>query len=336
MFSTKCAMIGVTAFLLLTVGAASARSHKFLNFEVPGARETLPYSINDSNDVTGSYSKGHTDHGFVRTSDGTISTFDVPNALLTEPSEINNSGEIVGYFYDSSSISHGFLRTPDGAITTFDVPDAKSTFPSGLNDQGDVVGTFSGTDKIGHGFLRKNTGEFIVYDPEGSFATLAVNSINNQGVITGFFCSTFCGSEEAGFVRLANGTITSFSVEDAKKTEPSSVNSKGEISGRYLDCCGAAHSFVRKPNGKMVLFECSFVSEVNDSGWAVGSMHENGVSHGCLRAPDGTISNFDNPKAGEGQSYGTSASGINTGRYVTGWYSDSHGHYHGFIVRPAK
>ena len=47
--------------------------------------------------------------GFVRTPDGTITTFAVGDA--TTPLSINPSGEITGYYDDVTGI-HGFLRKP--------------------------------------------------------------------------------------------------------------------------------------------------------------------------------------------------------------------------------
>jgi hypothetical protein len=53
-------------------------------------------------------------HGFVRTPDGTITTFDAPGAGTglfqgTIPSGINPAGAIVGYYLDASYVFHGFL-----------------------------------------------------------------------------------------------------------------------------------------------------------------------------------------------------------------------------------
>lgn len=55
-------------------------------------------------------------HGFVRASDGTITTFDVPGAGTlggqgTFPVSNDPSNGITGYYIDASGVSHGFLRT---------------------------------------------------------------------------------------------------------------------------------------------------------------------------------------------------------------------------------
>jgi len=328
------ASIGVAAFLLSPQHVAAASRHKFVNFDVPNAKGTFPFSINGSNAVTGDYTAASSSHGFIRTADGTITTFDVPQSSSTYPLAINTSGEVTGFFYDSSSIAHGFFRTSDGTITTIDVPGSSSTSASALNDNGDIVGGFRDSNGVGHAFLRKSSGEFVSFDPSGSLGT-AATGINNDGLIMGYYCFTACASESTGFVRSADGTITPFSVKGAARIVPSAVNSKGEIAGRYMDDWGASYGFVRTAKGKIVTFaECSFVPGLNDTGWAVGaSSTVNGGFHGCLRAPNGTISSFDDPKASGNE---TSPNSINTARYVTGWYADAHDHYHGFIVQPRK
>jgi hypothetical protein len=53
-------------------------------------------------------------HGFVRASDGAITTFDAPGAGTgsgqgTVLYTINPPGAIVGFYADSSYVSHGFL-----------------------------------------------------------------------------------------------------------------------------------------------------------------------------------------------------------------------------------
>jgi hypothetical protein len=82
------------------------------------------------------------------------------------------------------------------------------------------------------------------------------------------------------------------------------INPKGEISGRYVDT--------------------------------------NGVSHGFLRAPDGTITTFDVPGAGTGAGVacnllfiptcqGTIPENVNSGGAISGEYVDASGIFHGFL-----
>jgi hypothetical protein len=68
--------------------------------------------------VTGEYvDASDVNHGFVRTLNGSITTFDVPGAGTgpfqgTIPLSNNPVGAITGYYIDANDVTHGFLRTP--------------------------------------------------------------------------------------------------------------------------------------------------------------------------------------------------------------------------------
>jgi hypothetical protein len=91
--------------------------------------------------------------GFLRTPDGTITTFSPAagqNVFFVQPTAINPAGSITGYF----GIPNGaFLRTPDGAITMINVS-ASLTFPSAINPAGAIVGIYYDANGVQHGFLR--------------------------------------------------------------------------------------------------------------------------------------------------------------------------------------
>jgi len=52
-------------------------------------------------------------HGFLRTGDGTFTTFDPPGSVDTYPTGMNAEGVVVGNYSKASGIEHGFLRPPD-------------------------------------------------------------------------------------------------------------------------------------------------------------------------------------------------------------------------------
>jgi hypothetical protein len=96
--------------------------------------------------------------GFLRSSDGTLTTFDVPGAIdQTVPSAIDPAGTITGYFQGTSGL-HGFVRANDGTFTTFDPPGSEEpdseTIANGINPAGVITGWYIDPSFIGHGFLR--------------------------------------------------------------------------------------------------------------------------------------------------------------------------------------
>jgi hypothetical protein len=94
------------------------------SFRVPESTATYPLNINEGGTVTGYYiSNAGVTGGFVRSSDGQITTFNVPGSATTVPVAINTVGDITGYYQVAANNvlgnPQGFVRTPDGNITTF-------------------------------------------------------------------------------------------------------------------------------------------------------------------------------------------------------------------------
>jgi hypothetical protein len=98
----------------------------FVTFDAPGAG-TTPFSfpaqgtfannLNPASTITGDYVDANSvSHGYVRATNGVITTFDAPGAGTgagqgTTPTYNDPSGGITGYYIDASGVNHGFLRT---------------------------------------------------------------------------------------------------------------------------------------------------------------------------------------------------------------------------------
>ena len=184
-------------------------------------------------------------------------------------------------------------------------------------------------------------GTFTVFDVpgagtgflEGTFAL----GINPAGAITGYYQDADFGYH--GFVRAADGTITTFDApDDVGGTFPQGINPAGTITGYYQDADFFGHGFLRSPDGVITTFDppgSIFTSaiSINPAGAITGNYEdEKTVIHGFLRAPDGTFTTFDAPGAGTGFLQGTYASGINPWGEISGCYIDARavGH-HAFI-----
>jgi hypothetical protein len=116
--------------------------------------QVVPLSINVKRTIAGYYNGLYGFRGFVRSSDGNISTFDVSGAVPTIAASINGSGVVAGYYEDHTEFYHAYIRDAGGAIATFDVPGASDSYAVTINDQGMVAGSYSGSDGLSHGFLR--------------------------------------------------------------------------------------------------------------------------------------------------------------------------------------
>jgi probable HAF family extracellular repeat protein len=164
--------------LCRSLSTAHAASYTFTTLDVPGARATQAFEINDSGQIVGWFSDGTRNHGFL-TDGATFTPIDVPGAMHTFAFGINTAGQIVGGFSDGTT-SHGFLT--DGAtFTPIDVPGASQTQAFGINDSGQIVGEF--TDATGvHGFVATPQVTVVTIDIKPGSDPATINP-KSQGVI---------------------------------------------------------------------------------------------------------------------------------------------------------
>jgi len=194
---------------------------------------------------------------------------------------------------------------------------------------------------------------FVQFDAPGAgtipYAGTEAVSINNRGAITGYVVDGGYGSH--GFLRKADGTFAVFDAPGADPvvggTYPQAINENGVIAGVSIDTHAVIHGFLRDPNGSFTLFDAPGVSPgvgnylgtqplgLNARGEIAG-VYEGGdlVGHGFLRAPDGTITVFDDPAEGVGANQGTWAYGINDRGEISGAVTDPAGGSHGFLRSP--
>jgi uncharacterized membrane protein len=142
-----------TGFIRLPTGS-------FATIDIPGGAcggQSIPSDINPSGAVTGSFidpSCSDASHGYVRASDGNVTTFDAPGFSSTQATAINPSGSITGLTFNPDFLYHGFLRSSNGATTTFVAPGAVWTWPLAINPEGAIIGWFYDANFVQHGFLR--------------------------------------------------------------------------------------------------------------------------------------------------------------------------------------
>ena len=147
---------------------------KLKTFDVPGAG-TGSYQgtgcpgcflgLNQFGAIAGIYSDANSvNHGFLRSPDGTFTTFDAPGAGSGAgqgtgcPSDcsvgLNDWGAITGTYIDANYNYHGYLRNPRGKIVTVDPVGSIATGPAGINDAGVVTGVYIDANNFFRGFVR--------------------------------------------------------------------------------------------------------------------------------------------------------------------------------------
>jgi hypothetical protein len=239
----------------------------------------------------------------------TFSTFEAPGAGThagqgTLATSINSTGAVAGYYLDSSKATHGFVRAANGSITSFDPPGAANTEALSINSAGAITGYFTDSSGVHHGFVRAANGAITTLnEPTANTGTgygTVTYAINDPcGAITGFFVSSLFGAY-SGLVRYPDGTFGQF---DA----PNAGNGPGE--GTFAVSINSA------PCPTIAGFYLDFSN----------------VSHGFVRAPDGTFATFEVQGAGTGSQQGTQPRGINSANTVTGSFIDFIGANHGFV-----
>jgi len=135
--------------------------------------------------------------------------------------------------------------------------------------------------------------------------------MNRAATIAGFYCDA--KNVYHGFVRAADGTITTFDAPGAGTginlgTLAWSINTAGVITGFYRTADAVSHGFVRAADGAVVSFDATGAGtaagqgtnpvSINAAGAITGSyIDASGVTHGFLRTPNGTNTSFDAPGA---------------------------------------
>ena len=244
------------------------RDGSIISFNAPGnACGISATAINNVGTTTGIWGDGDCNiHGFVRSSDGTFTSFDIADSSFSVPSDINPAGAIAGFYFDNNFDAHGFLRDNVGNITPFDVPGGLNTGSAffgrsvSINPQGAIASDyFQPEDNFFggnyRGMLRQQNGTFETFDavpsPSDPCCTWTFSAaINPAGQIAGY--DNDYRSIYHGVIRDKDGTITTFDVSGAgtgynQGTIPTAITPSGVIAGYYRDSHNFDHGFLRMP-----------------------------------------------------------------------------------------
>jgi hypothetical protein len=301
---------------------------QFTTFEAPGAdttagsyNGTIPSNINNLGAITGSYyDVNGFSHGFLRSPDGSFTSFDVPGVggFGTNPRGFNLEGAVVGFYTDSNYSFHAFLRSPDGTFTTWIGPDActgngsQGCYGSGatnINASGTIAGGFEDNSGnfVHHSFVRNAEGKLKSFDVPGAGTGSYQGTgcpgcnlgLNQMGAIAGIYSDA--NSVNHGFLRSRDGEFTTFDAPGAGTGSyqgtgcpsdcPVSLNDRGAVTGSYWDANYVSHGYLRSPEGKIVTVDpvgstYTFPDSLNDWGAITGYyLDSSNVYHGFLRLP---------------------------------------------------
>lgn len=284
--------IAILCGILSLAAASGAHAQAWLTIDLPGSTGQIAQvgGISAHNTIAGFYWRNDgTKPGFVRTSDGKVTTFVPVDGAQTIVTGINNKDAVVGYTFGGGNPA--FVRSADGTTVTFNV--SSTTVAACINDKGQVAGTYQ-NGRTFDGFVRDADGTVHVFPaPDGTSFNLG--AINNKGIVAGnYHASTH------GFLRSRKGTITTFDIPGASAVFVRGLTNGGVIAGYYADSSRANHGYIRQADGSVETFDgpdadSTYVMGANEDGIVVGYYTQGGVAHGFARSPSGAFATLDAP-----------------------------------------
>lgn len=212
--------------------AVNAKKPDVTSFDI-GTNLVLPYDINDSGKVVGTYITDANSYGFMYYR-GHVTKIEQPNSFRTRALKVNEFGKVLGQYSDQNHLVHGFTYYK-GRHAPFDALDAKETYPQDINNRGAIVGDYYDYTGSHHAFLYDN-GKFHDILIPGSQSVFA-NGINDFGQVVGSF-DVQGETGLRGFV-YQNGKVATIDVPGARtffrKKSPIPATSWAPIS-TALDC----------------------------------------------------------------------------------------------------
>ena len=318
-------ILGLAALAAFLSLPASAQT--YVTFSVPFADGTVATGINDDGVVAGFFAVGGAGLGsFVRTTDGTLTTFGPTGSRSSRSTGIDKHGTIVGTWQDENFAQHGFIRSNDGTITKFDPPNSIITFVSAVH--GETVGDFSDAANRDHApaFRRTRAGRFEIFHC-GDARYTSATAVNGRGAIAGSWSrrTVHNYTPEHGFVRGADGTCVTFDAPGAVQTIVTGINNDGTITGYFHVPRehGTKHGFVRAADGTIATFDVSGAkatepTAINAAGTIVGTYGNNpDVPHAFVRTADGTVTPYDAPDSESTTAFAINDSGVIVGSYLS-------------------
>lgn len=203
------------------------RLGNFLAFDVPGSGGTVPESINNSGEVTGTYddppivvdnSRVHSYrsgavHGFLRDANGTITVCELPRTGNTpwegaHPQTVTNEGAVVGWYGRNRDV---FIRDAQGAYATFSVPDLP-IHPIGSVGQEEITACYLEAKGATQGLTGNENGASTPFNTAnlapGRFQGSICAAVTTGGAVVGYYPEN--DNKFHGFIRQSRGALATF------------------------------------------------------------------------------------------------------------------------------
>ena len=281
----------VLALLLFTSVAFPQVTFTFTSFDPPGSVATTAYAVNNAGNVVGYYldAASGLSAGFERTAKGVFSKPIRARGANMYTTGLNDAGVISGYYFNRSFAETTFTIY-QGQLTDFDY-DGYQTQVNSVNDNGDLTGFYIPSPLFFNGFLYvKATDTTVTFEVTGARSTQG-QGVNRNDIVVGVYSDmTAPFSVFQGFLRDANGDITTFMFPGAYQTYALQINDCNVIAGTFLEASGIQHGYYGGLNHFTQLdypgATSTGISGINNHGELTGSYADAaGNSHGFVAIP---------------------------------------------------
>jgi probable HAF family extracellular repeat protein len=249
---------------------------------------------------------------------GGAAAVDARTATDTLAYGISDNGLVTGA-YLTASTTEAFIDS-GGVYTTIDVPGAISTIGLGVNDSGTVVGYASTQSGSEHSFIYANGHFKILSDPLAMSNATFAESINNNGVVSGYYYAT---TGFHGFTYDAGAFTTVDDPAGTHGTILSGLNENGDETGIYFNGAyqrtayvdvGGVYTNIADPAAPNLTFPAA----INDSDEVVGTVDDSVGAEGFTEIA-GVYTHIDDPSAAPGETW---AFGVNDSGAIVGYYAE--------------
>ena len=223
--------------------AIEARGYAYESLDFPGSSQTIIWGMDDFGNLAGQYEiAGGTAHAMVY-EHGKFKPLkaDKLGTYFSAAGGPTDVGTTFGGYADASGIQHGFV-VREGKLKTVDFRGHLNSNIDGMDIFGRILGVYWDADGTYHGILSHNGNE-VPFDVSGARDTYPLG-LNASGDSVGFWDTDGVNAPH-GYVRRANGQITTLDVPGALNTTAFGINDFGQISGYFVDATGAVHGFVK-------------------------------------------------------------------------------------------
>jgi uncharacterized membrane protein len=266
------------------VAAGESRPYSYQTLDYPGAAATIIWGLDDFGALAGQYTIAGQPAHAMTFRHGKFQPL-APDQLGTHFSAAggpNDAGTTFGGYADASGVQHGFVIR-GRRFETVDFRGHLNSNVDAVDTCGTILGVYWDADGAYHGILSRYGNE-VPFDVNGARDTYPLG-MNDKGDSVGFWDVDPAATH--GYLRRANGEVSSIDVPGAKSTVAFAVTEHGQVAGYFTDAAGALHGFVKTGSQLRQLdvpgAVATIVTAMNNLGSVAGEYFDaSGVRHGFV------------------------------------------------------